>query len=161
MRERLGFLLLYIGRTLNTRVEALLSPLGLTAREFGILETLSREGPINQLAIARSRALDPAVIVAAIDGLEAKSFVERKVDPSDRRNRLVNLTASGNKVVEEAATVIDSAERSFLSGLPENEQEIFRRVLHRLYADAAEAPESASDMNIRRRRSADDGADEM
>lgn len=152
--------MLYIGRTLNTRVEALLSPLGLTAREFGILETLSREGPINQLAIARSRALDPAVIVAAIDGLEAKTFVERKVDPSDRRNRLVNLTSAGNQVIAEAATVIDSAERSFLSALQESDQEVFRRVLHRLYAEASEA-DAASEFTIRRRRSSDDGSDEM
>lgn len=152
--------MLYIGRTLNTRVEALLSPLGLTAREFGILETLSREGPINQLAIARSRALDPAVIVAAIDGLEAKAFVERKVDPSDRRNRLVNLTNAGNQVVAEAATVIDTAERSFLSSLQESDQDVFRRVLQRLYADASEA-DASSDFTIRRRRTSDDAADEM
>ena len=44
--------------------------------------------------------LSSGSITAAIDRLQRKSLVERCTDPSDRRARVVHLTAAGRKLIE-------------------------------------------------------------
>ena len=56
--------------------------------------------PVN--AIGRKVLLASGSITAAIDRLSLRGLVERTPDPGDARTRIVRLTESGRKLIEQA-----------------------------------------------------------
>jgi DNA-binding MarR family transcriptional regulator len=56
-------------------------------------------------------------MVALVDELQAKGFVERHPQPADRRKNRVSLTRKGRGVMQRGARVIDDCEQRFLSTL--------------------------------------------
>lgn len=60
------------------------------------------QGPQTASAIARQVRLTPAAVTALIDRLEARGFVRRTADPTDRRKVLVEASDETQKVTAEA-----------------------------------------------------------
>jgi MarR family transcriptional regulator, 2-MHQ and catechol-resistance regulon repressor len=65
--------------------------------DFAVLEMLLHKGPQPVNEIGRRIGLTSGAITAAVDRLEACEFVAREAHPSDRRARVVRLTARGRK----------------------------------------------------------------
>lgn len=61
--------------------------------EVAILEQLQVKGPLAPGAIGEALAMPSGSVTALIDRLEAKRFVERKNNPTDRRGFLVALSS--------------------------------------------------------------------
>src|SRR5260370_15345983 len=74
--------------------------LGLGFSDFAVLEALLHKGPTPVNTIGALVHLSSGSITAAIDRLQRKSLVERCTDPSDRRARVVHLTAAGRKLID-------------------------------------------------------------
>lgn len=74
-----------------------------------------------------------------IDALAEQGLVHREVDPVDRRRRVLDLTASGRKLVDDLASVGAEIERDLLSPLTPAEQAALRRMLLALLGAAREA----------------------
>jgi MarR family 2-MHQ and catechol resistance regulon transcriptional repressor len=70
--------------------------------DFAILELLLHKGPAPVNDIGARVMLTSGSITTAIDRLERRRLVERRAHPEDRRARLVCLTASGRKFIQEA-----------------------------------------------------------
>ena len=70
--------------------------------DFAVMEMLLHKGPQPVNAIGRRVELTSGAITSAVDRLEARGLVAREAHPSDRRARIVRLTAAGE---EQAATV--------------------------------------------------------
>ena len=79
-----------------------ISALGLGFSEFAALEVLLHKGPQPVNVIGRKVFLTSGSITAAIDRLESKKLVRRNADPNDRRSRVVELTAKGQTLIEQA-----------------------------------------------------------
>jgi len=77
--------------------------IGLCDSDFRVLELLMQKGsqPVNVLGAQID--LTTGSITTAIDRLEAKWLAARKLDPKDRRVRIVELTAKGRRVIERAS----------------------------------------------------------
>ena len=73
---------------------------GLGISDFAILELLLHKGPQNVNTIGRTVSLTSGAITTAIDRLESQGKVERGAHPTDRRSRVVCLTAQGRKEIE-------------------------------------------------------------
>src|SRR3989442_747850 len=70
--------------------------------DFAVLEMLLHKGPQPVNAIGRRVELTSGAITTAVDRLESRGLVAREAHPSDRRARIVRLTAAGE---EQAAKI--------------------------------------------------------
>lgn len=91
--------------------------LGIGESDFAVLEALLHKGPLPVNTIGTLIHLTSGSITAAIDRLEAKGFVERQNDASDRRARIVHLTASGRKLISCAFADHEAAMERACGGL--------------------------------------------
>src|SRR2546421_12769185 len=65
--------------------------------DFAVLEMLLHKGPQPVNEIGRRIELTSGAITTAVDRLESRGLVTRESHPSDRRARIVRLTAAGKK----------------------------------------------------------------
>jgi MarR family transcriptional regulator, 2-MHQ and catechol-resistance regulon repressor len=72
---------------------------GLGLSDFMVLEVLLHKGPLTISAIGEKVLLASASMTSAIDRLEKHGWVVRRSCDSDRRIRLVELTAEGRKFI--------------------------------------------------------------
>jgi MarR family transcriptional regulator, 2-MHQ and catechol-resistance regulon repressor len=70
--------------------------------DFRVLEALLHKGPLPVNTIGPKVELTPGSISVAVDRLEKRGLVTRKLDPGDRRVHTVHLTAEGKSVIRQA-----------------------------------------------------------
>jgi DNA-binding MarR family transcriptional regulator len=86
------------------RFDEALRPLGLTNGQFSLLTSLNRAEPATMGATAALLAMDRTTLTAALKPLERGGFVEIRIDPQDRRSRLL-LTRTGKSLLASAFPV--------------------------------------------------------
>src|SRR3954464_15579399 len=101
----LSFLVDKASESLAVRMTAALADLGLTARQYCVLDK-AWAGDRTQGQIAEEALLDKTTRVTTLDALERAGLARRIPSPTDRRARLVVTTDEGEALVEKAATVI-------------------------------------------------------
>ena len=74
---------------------------GLSLTELSCLALVSRLGPMPLGEIAVQENLSAPTVTKTIARLEAKGYIDRLGDPSDRRVSLISLSARGIALVEE------------------------------------------------------------
>ncbi len=120
----------------------------LSVLEFAVLQFLRRESGLDQISLAVRVGVDRTNIGVIIDRLEARGFVERQVNPNDRRARHLRLTKTGLdvhiRISPQTATVRDK----IFAPLTEAERETFYDLLERMIA----ANESYSQPGAGRRK---------
>jgi DNA-binding MarR family transcriptional regulator len=94
-----------------------LEPLGLSPRAWGVLSTLAESGPMSQIELATTLAIDRTAMVYLLDGLEEQGLVERVRNPEDRRSFLIHLTAQGEQTQRKAAAGLAGATEVLLNPL--------------------------------------------
>ena len=82
-------------------VEERIAAEGLGLSDFMVLEVLLHKGPLTISAIGDKVLLASASMTSAIDRLEKRGLVLRRSCNSDRRIRVVELTAAGKSSIEE------------------------------------------------------------
>jgi DNA-binding MarR family transcriptional regulator len=87
------------------------------------------QGPQTASAIARHTRLTPAAVTALIDRLEARGFVRRKADPTDRRKVLVEAAEETRRVTAEAYTPLQKAGEKNLSRYTEEQLRLVAELL--------------------------------
>ncbi|MGI8908990.1 MAG: MarR family winged helix-turn-helix transcriptional regulator [Rubrobacteraceae bacterium] len=113
-----------------------LGPLGIDVKQHAVLCVLAGEGPMTQRELGQRLGIDRTTIVAVVDGLDGKDFIERRRSPADRRAYLLTMTPSGEHAQQRGQLLVDAARRTLLDALDESE----RRALTRLLARALEGP---------------------
>lgn len=63
-------------------------------------------GPLTHSALAESLLVDRPAATVAVDDLCARGLTERLPHPTDRRSKLVSLTAEGRRVAELVASIV-------------------------------------------------------
>src|SRR4051812_18290847 len=114
---RAPLLLASAGTALLQSADVTLAESGLDGRGYSILSIISTDGPGTQQELARLLNKAPAIVVAAVDDLEARGLVERTRDPADRRRTRVTLTKAGERALERADRLAAEAFASLFSGL--------------------------------------------
>jgi DNA-binding MarR family transcriptional regulator len=134
-REAWGMLaaLVYPPRFLDVARE-----LGLTPATLGALTRL--EEPRTMGEIAELLRCDPSNVTGIVDALEAKGFAGRRPSESDRRVKVIELTAKGRKLQGKLMTKLNEPP-AWLRSLSAADQEALREILRR----AHEHPEDATD----------------
>lgn len=105
---------------------------GLMDNHYNVLRILNGAGePISQIEIGRRMLSSRANVTKLIDLLEEKKFV-RRLNCGDRRVKLIELTETGAKFIEDTLKhVLDAAESS-LKSLTKAEQKTLSGLLDKL-----------------------------
>src|SRR5215472_4951363 len=82
-------------RALARRFDTALRPLGLTNGQFSLMMSLNRPEPPTMGSVATLLAMDRTTLTAALKPLERRGLIVITVDPTDKRNRRLQLTPSG------------------------------------------------------------------
>ncbi|HWD00534.1 MAG TPA: MarR family transcriptional regulator [Candidatus Sulfopaludibacter sp.] len=115
--------------------------LGIGDSDFAVLEALLHKGPLPVNTIGGLVHLTSGSITAAVDRLEAKGLVERQNDASDRRARIVHLTAAGRKLISCAFADHEVAMERACAGLSPQERNQAAALLKKLGLSAKAALE--------------------
>lgn len=132
LRSHLGFCLYKCAIRLRGLLDQAFNDAGLITPQFGILSILFSNGSLSQNEISQKMGIDKATMVKLIDGLEKPGLVTRTAHATDRRVRIVELTAKGkatfNRLMEKAKKV----ELGFTERLTNAERETLRQLTSRL-----------------------------
>lgn len=124
MRVDLAFLLNQAAYAFSAQLGAALADLGITVRDFCVLLKAAEEER-TQNVVAELAMLDKTTMVATLDGLERAGLAERRVSSSDRRARVVTVTAKGRRLLDKAVASVDGAVDAALSVLDPADREAF------------------------------------
>jgi DNA-binding MarR family transcriptional regulator len=97
-----AFSLSSVGYAVSKGFKEILEPLGLHPREFAVLRAVGFQEGQTQHALGDRLQIPPSRMVSIVDELEARGFVERHPNPSDRRVRELHLTDAGRKALDVA-----------------------------------------------------------
>ncbi len=70
----------------------------MTFEMLQVMHRLWKKPGVSQQYLAEQTAKDKACLTNLINNLEKKGWVERREDPSDRRNKQIHLTEEGEKL---------------------------------------------------------------
>ncbi len=127
-----GRMLNQLSRRLNAEMEVRLKELGLTLNGFFILMTLLENEGLTQSELGKRLKLPPYGVTRHIDSLQEAGFVERREDPSSRRNHLIFLMAPGRALAPKVLAVINQVNNNLMAGLPPAEWQAFTTTLAKL-----------------------------
>jgi MarR family transcriptional regulator, temperature-dependent positive regulator of motility len=97
----------------------------LTSVQFAALDAIALQPGIDQATLAATIGFDRATIGGVIERLESKALLQRTVSESDRRARLLTLTAEGQRVLAECRPVVENLQAEILAPLSVKEREAF------------------------------------
>ncbi len=139
-RRRLPPLLRRCWYGLNQAFRKRLAHLGLTPNQFTVLRWLEEDegGGIRQTTICDRMASDPNTIAALVERMVADGMVKRKIDPADRRARLISITAKGKRLYARARPLAVNLQEEVLESIPAADREKLLAQIEKL-ADACQA----------------------
>jgi len=106
--------------------------------DFAVMEMLLHKGPQPVNEIGRRIELTSGAITTAVDRLESRDLVTREAHPSDRRARIVRLTAQGEKQAANVFAGHKTAMDLAASGLSKTERATLIQLLKKLGTSAGE-----------------------
>jgi DNA-binding MarR family transcriptional regulator len=106
--------------------------LGLPLSRIRILRRLARR-PMSVKQLAEAAILDAPAATVALNDLEARGLVVRRIVPNNRRCKVVSLTDKG-RVVLSALDTIDNPAPAALAALSDEELGALRAILDKLLA---------------------------
>ena len=125
-------------RVLSLLAERSIANTGLCLTDFAALEALLHKGPLTISEIQDKVRLASGSMTAAVDRLEKLGLVERKASPSDRRARVVHLTAEGKRLAASSFERHAKDLEALMSALSQKEIEQLHGSLRKLGIFAAE-----------------------
>lgn len=117
------------------RLAPVFARFGLQAGEFDVLATLRRAGTPHALTpteLYEATMVTSGAMTARLDRLEKAGLIGRAPHPSDRRGVVVELTAKGLVLIDEALVAHVANEHEILASLTAAEQETLANLLAKL-----------------------------
>jgi DNA-binding MarR family transcriptional regulator len=134
IEEDLGWLFGRLTRRMMALERPILAPFGLSMWGYVVLSGVVAEPDRPQVAVARGVGLDRTTMVAVLDELEAAGLVVRRLDPSDRRARLLAPTPAGVRTLTTVRRGIRKLEAELVRTLPPAVRDELRPALKTLLA---------------------------
>ncbi len=118
-RRSLGAQLLVAQRHFADAFHARMDAAGFADVRPGAGNLLEHLGPAGSTvaAMAQRAGITPQAMVQVVDDLEAKGYVGRIASPTDRRAKLVRLTARGKRMIDKAAGILGELEAGLATRL--------------------------------------------
>jgi MarR family transcriptional regulator, transcriptional regulator for hemolysin len=145
----LSMLLAQASHALNVEMTARLEQLGISPRGYCVLAK-ALPGDLTQGEIAELADLDKTTMVVTIDQLEAAGLAKRRPSSSDRRARIIAVTAAGERMVAQARKIVEQVHGDVLQALPAHDRDAFVGGLERVVQRHSDEPVSCEHTPRRR-----------
>lgn len=129
-----AFQLAQLGAYAGGRFAERIAEIGLTPPEVGILRLIAAEPGRSQRSLAAALGVVPSRVVALIDPLDTKGWIERRRSPTDRRNHELHLSPEGAKQLARMAKLATTHESELFEGLTGDEYNQLATLLQKLAA---------------------------
>ncbi|TYQ29200.1 MarR family transcriptional regulator [Pseudanabaena sp. UWO311] len=117
--DSMGFLLWQVVHLWQRQVEMTLAEIDITHLQFVLLAGigwLTRNGDLlTQVQLAQFCKIDVMQISQVTRKLEAKELIQRATHPTDTRAKILNLTLSGESILEQALPLVECLDANFFS----------------------------------------------
>lgn len=132
---RFSRLLILAARRWSTFIdEAIRQKTGQPRARWQTLAALAfSDGPIATIELADRMAVQWPSLIRTLDGLEAEGLIERRINPADKRSRLVTITDKGLAVFRDVKAVLDPTRGALLEGFSDDELSAAERLLDRFF----------------------------
>ena len=124
-----AFLLAQLGAHAASQFAERLKVLELAPSDAGILRLLRMAAGLSQQELASKLQIHPSRLVAILDNLEKRGFVERRANPDDRRLYSLYLTKAGEEVLQKIGKVAREHQDALLSALSGKERDELANLL--------------------------------
>lgn len=116
-QDNLSFLLADVSRLLRRAIARRLEGSELTFAQARVLVHLGRDPGLRQVELAARLEVQPITLARVVDQLELRGFVERRVDPGDRRAWRVFPTSRAHESLVSIHRIGASARAEALAGI--------------------------------------------
>lgn len=133
--EALAESFLRVARQLRRETQRRIAPLGLNPHQSRALRVIGEDGPLRPSELADRLGIVARSATDSVSGLVTAGYVERQVDPDDRRAHLLALSPAGRAALAQVATIRTEVGTAFFGRLDESDRAALARVLSRLDSD--------------------------
>ncbi len=120
-----GLILHDVARLLRVNFDRRVRDLGLTRSQWWVLTHLYREDGLTQTELADLMEIERPSLGRLLDRLEAKNWIKRSNDPTDRRVNRVYLTVDVKPMVREMRQHASDVRQQAMAELTEAQREQF------------------------------------
>lgn len=113
-----------------------------TVDQWIILKSIQAYPDISLSGIAEKIFKDNASVTRMMDLLQKSGFVERHVDPNNRRRMRLSITEKGQEELVGMEMLVKKNRKIALAGLSKEELETAKRVMHTIYENSKSASEN-------------------
>jgi DNA-binding MarR family transcriptional regulator len=107
---------------------------GITPVQYAALFAAQRQPGLDQRTLAATIGFDTSTIGGVIDRLERRGLIQRQASASDRRVRLLQVTATGEALLDEVVPAMLVAQQRILAPLAEEDRPRFLAMLKTVVA---------------------------
>ncbi|WP_321778550.1 MarR family winged helix-turn-helix transcriptional regulator [Sulfurimonas sp.] len=132
LNDSLGYLINVLSLEMKQKLDAALKDKKVTVHQFGILLIIFKKKNLTQKDIANQTNGDEPATARLMNRLEEKGCIKRVVDKKDKRKRLVSLTNSGEKLLNELLPFAKAINESLTSALNQEEKTTLFSLLTKL-----------------------------
>lgn len=130
-----GFLLMSVAKNLKYELNKELLKEDITAQQYSVLqniERLSASQPVTSIEIATLLDMDKPTMSGVIKRLEEKKFIERKLNPLDKRSSLLVLTSEGKGKLSNCLLISNNVLETYLFIFSKEERDALELLLTKL-----------------------------
>ena len=137
---QLAFLIAQVGGHAAAQFAERLAVLRLTPPDAGILRLLSIGAGISQQELSGRLGIHPSRLVAILDELERRGFVQRKPNAGDRRQYALHLTEDGKRALVEIGQIGRQHQEALCAALSQAERETLTELLQKIAEEQGLTP---------------------
>ncbi len=112
---------------------------------FTLLAALHVQGESRKSAVIHYAMMEFSTGIVILNRLVAQRFVQERIDPSDKRSRLLRLTPKGEKALEQAFKKNQIVRQTLLEGVKKQDKETVVRILDPIHSE--HAPRAVEERN--------------
>ena len=127
-----AFLLAQLGAHAAAQFAEKLKVINLSPSDAGILRLLRMAAGLSQQELANRLGVHPSRLVALLDNLQKRGFIERRPNPDDRRLYSLHLTNAGTEALARTGKVAREHQDALLAALNIEERETLGALLLRI-----------------------------
>jgi MarR family transcriptional regulator, transcriptional regulator for hemolysin len=148
----LSMLLNQAAYAVTVRIGAALAEIDVSVKSYCVLKK-GVEGDFTQARLAEKAWMDKTTMVNVLDEMERSGLASRTMSPTDRRVRVVAITAKGRSLLAQADMLVQSVYDNALASLSTGQKSEFLAALTGLVEGPLAAPFHLEDQLPRTRRS--------
>lgn len=121
-----------LAEVIDTRLRPPFAAAGLASGDFDLLAALRRQGPPHEASpgeLAAAMVVTTGAATKRIDRLEGQGYVTRRTAATDRRGKIVALTAAGRRLTDRLLPQHLANEAVLLAGLSSNQRDQLAHLL--------------------------------